>query len=105
MRDRDVHLSDDGNYADQQSTVYTSGQTMFPQGTWVHVALTYDPPVLKLYMEMDINLYDKCSRERQDKMKDKEIMREQASAKWDEVTKLAAEKGAVLTASDLQLLA
>ena len=49
--------------------------------------------VLKLYMEMDINLYDKCSRERQDKMKDKEIMREQAAAKWDEITKLAAEKG------------
>ena len=59
--------------------------------------------VLKLYMEMDINLYDKCSRERQDKMKDKEIMREQAAAKWDEITKLAAEKGVMLTETDIKL--
>jgi serine/threonine-protein phosphatase 2A regulatory subunit B' len=75
------------------------------KGHWNQTVESLAQSVLKLYMEMDINLYDKCARERQDKIKDKEIMREQAGARWDEITKLAAEKGVVLTEVDLKLLA
>ena len=55
-------------------------------------------------MEMDINLYDKCNKERQEKNKINEAAREEAANKWSELQKLAAEKGVVLSESDTKLL-
>jgi hypothetical protein len=35
-----------------------------------------------MYMEMDINLYDKCSRENTEKVRAKEVERETAAGVW-----------------------
>lgn len=71
---------------------------------WNQTVESLAQSVLKLYMEMDINLYDKCSRERQENMKLKETAREQADKRWADLAKSAAEKGVVLTEEDTSLL-
>lgn len=38
--------------------------------------------VLKMYMEMDNGLYDKCCRENNEKTKARDTEREVAAAKW-----------------------
>lgn len=40
---------------------------------------------LQMYMEMDINLYDRCSREHVEKGRAREVEREQAAAVWSQL--------------------
>jgi len=46
-------------------------------------------------MELDINLYDRCSREHNEKERTKNDLRTAASAKWQSITESAAAKGVV----------
>jgi hypothetical protein len=45
------------------------------------------------YMELDINLYDRCSREHNEKERAKESQRAAAASKWSSITEGAAAKG------------
>jgi len=44
-------------------------------------------------MEMDIALYDKCSRENNEKIKAREAEREHSSVKWNLLVSAAQAKG------------
>lgn len=44
-------------------------------------------------MELDINLYDRCARENNEKERMKESQRSAAATKWQSITEGAAEKG------------
>ena len=47
------------------------------------------------YMELDINLYDRCSREYNEKERSKDNHRAAAVAKWQSIAESAAAKGVV----------
>ena len=49
------------------------------------------------YMEMDINLYDKCSREYSEKTRSREQERSLASDKWAKLEAAAAANGLTYT--------
>lgn len=49
--------------------------------------------VLKMYMEMDISLYDKCSRENNEKLRLMDAEREAANNKWQALINMAHSKG------------
>ena len=44
-------------------------------------------------MELDINLYDRCARENNEKERMKESQRAASKTKWQSITEAAAEKG------------
>jgi uncharacterized protein (UPF0335 family) len=44
-------------------------------------------------MEMDVNLYEKCSRENNEKIKKQESERAEAQAKWKSIMDSAASNG------------
>lgn len=48
-----------------------------------------------MYMELDINLYDRCSREYNDKERTKTDLRASANAKWQSIAEAASAKGVV----------
>jgi hypothetical protein len=47
------------------------------------------------YMELDINLYDRCSREHNEKERTKSDLRTAATAKWLSIAEAASAKGVV----------
>lgn len=49
--------------------------------------------VLCRYMEMDISLYDKCSRDNSEKNKAAEAERDKAANKWQTLTSTVQAKG------------
>jgi len=52
--------------------------------------------VLKMYMDSDLTLYDKCSRESNEKSRAQEFDREKATAKWAQLKAEASERGLTL---------
>jgi serine/threonine-protein phosphatase 2A regulatory subunit B' len=63
------------------------------QGHWNQTVESLAQSVLKMYMELDINLYDRCSREHNDKERTKLDLRTAANAKWLTITESANAKG------------
>jgi serine/threonine-protein phosphatase 2A regulatory subunit B' len=63
------------------------------QGHWNQTVEGLAQSVLKMYMEMDAALYDKCARENADKIRSKELEREAANTKWQSLITAAAAKG------------
>lgn len=63
------------------------------QGHWNQTVEGLAQSVLKMYMEMDINLYDKCSRDSNDKVRLKDAERETAAAKWAAIMNSALAAG------------
>lgn len=45
------------------------------------------------YMELDINLYDRCARENNEKERAKEAQRAAAASKWSTIAQGAAARG------------
>ena len=66
------------------------------QGHWNQTVEGLAQSVLKMYMEMDATLYDKCARENTDKIRSKETEREAAAVKWQQMISAAAAKGVSL---------
>lgn len=56
--------------------------------------------VLKMYMEMDIALYDKCARENTEKLRLREAERESSQVKWAALLNAAVASGAALPPTD-----
>jgi hypothetical protein len=46
-----------------------------------------------MYMEMDVNLYDRCARENNDRQRNKEAERLAASNKWKAIADAASASG------------
>jgi serine/threonine-protein phosphatase 2A regulatory subunit B' len=67
------------------------------QGHWNQTVEGLAQSVLKMYMEMDATLYDKCARENTDKTRSKESEREAAATKWGQMVVAAAAKGVKVT--------
>jgi serine/threonine-protein phosphatase 2A regulatory subunit B' len=65
------------------------------QGHWNQTVESLAQSVLKMYMELDINLYDRCSREYNDKERTKTDLRASANAKWQSIAEAASAKGVV----------
>lgn len=63
------------------------------QGHWNQTVEGLAQSVLKMYMETDINLYDRCARETADKDRVKDGNRVLANAKWQAIVDAAAAKG------------
>ena len=61
-------------------------------GHWNQTVESLAQSVLKMYMEMDINLYDKCNREHLEKTRSRESEREAADNKWQTIRNLVDEK-------------
>lgn len=61
-------------------------------GHWNQTVESLAQSVLKMYMEMDINLYDKCNREHLEKTRARESEREAADNKWQTIRNLVDEK-------------
>mmetsp|Transcript_26568 Transcript_26568/g.25432 ORF Transcript_26568/g.25432 Transcript_26568/m.25432 type:complete len:480 (-) Transcript_26568:108-1547(-) len=68
------------------------------QGHWNQTVEGLAQSVLKMYMEMDATLYDKCARENSDKTRIRDAEREAAASKWTALIAAAAAKGVHLTA-------
>jgi serine/threonine-protein phosphatase 2A regulatory subunit B' len=64
------------------------------QGHWNQTVEGLAQSVLKMYMEMDLALYDKCSRENNEKIRNKEQEREIATQKWNSIINSAISNGA-----------
>ena len=67
------------------------------QGHWNQTVEGLAQSVLKMYMEMDATLYDKCARENTDKTRSKEAERDAAAVKWQQMIAAAKAKGVTLT--------
>jgi len=67
-------------------------------GHWNQTVESLAQSVLKMYMEMDVNLYDRCNREHLEAVRTKDQEREQAALKWATIKALAEEKGVALAA-------
>ncbi len=65
-------------------------------GHWNQTVESLAQSVLKMYMEMDINLYDRCNREHMDKIRTKDAEREAAAVKWATIKALAVQKGVIV---------
>ena len=63
------------------------------QGHWNQTVEGLSQSVLRMYMDSDISLYDKCTREHGDKTKQDEIEREKANDKWASFQAQAKEQG------------
>lgn len=63
------------------------------QGHWNQTVEGLSQSVLRMYMDSDLSLYDKCSRENGDKQKQDELEREKASDKWTVLQAQAKEQG------------
>ena len=63
------------------------------QGHWNPTVEGLAQSVLKMYMEIDVQLYDKCSREATAQQRTIEQARVEASNKWQSLVKEAASKG------------
>jgi len=63
------------------------------QGHWNQTVEGLAQSVLKMYMEMDIALYDKCSRENNEKIKARDVERDGAATKWGLLLSSAQAKG------------
>lgn len=63
------------------------------QGHWNQTVEGLAQSVLKMYMEMDINLYDKCSREYSEKNRTKDQERIAANDKWAKLEAAALSNG------------
>lgn len=66
-------------------------------GHWNQTVETLAQSVLKMYMETDISLYDRCARETADKDRVRDGNRVLANAKWQNIADAAAAKGFVLS--------
>mmetsp|Transcript_3202 Transcript_3202/g.3476 ORF Transcript_3202/g.3476 Transcript_3202/m.3476 type:complete len:492 (-) Transcript_3202:140-1615(-) len=62
-------------------------------GHWNQAVETLAQSILKMYMEMDIALYEKCSRENNEKIKKQEAEREASAQKWRTIMDLASAQG------------
>lgn len=58
--------------------------------------LSFFTPLFR-YMEMDINLYDKCSRDTSEKLRTKEVERNAATTKWATLEAAASARGVVVS--------
>lgn len=65
-------------------------------GHWNQTVESLAQSVLKMYMEMDINLYDKCNKDYTEKIRSKETDREVANNKWLKIKAMAQDKGVSL---------
>lgn len=63
------------------------------QGHWNLTVEGLAQSVLKMYLEMDNGLYEKCSRENAEKVKSKELERETAASRWKKIIQDAKDKG------------
>lgn len=63
------------------------------QGHWNQTVEGLAQSVLKMYMEMDITLYDRCSRENGEKTRLKDAEREAANTKWQQILHSATAQG------------
>lgn len=63
------------------------------QGHWNQTVEGLAQSVLKMYMEMDITLYDKCSREHSEKTRNNEQERTAANDKWAKLEAAALANG------------
>lgn len=68
------------------------------QGHWNSTVEGLAQSVLKMYNEMDIALYDKCSREYTEKNRAKDAEREAANKKWQTLIVQAQSNGVILPA-------
>lgn len=74
-------------------------------GHWNSTVETLAQSVLKMYMDLDVNLYDKCNKEYLDKERNAPAERAAIDAKWLKVKELAMAKGVTeLTDEDMKLL-
>merc|ERR1712000_227742 len=55
------------------------------QGHWNQTVESLAQSVLKMYMELDINLYDRCGRETAERDKLRESQRAAAATKWKQI--------------------
>lgn len=62
-------------------------------GHWNQAVEGLAQSILKMYMEMDVQLYEKCSRESNEKVRKQEAEREAAVLKWDMITNSAVSSG------------
>jgi len=62
-------------------------------GHWNQTVEGLAQSVLKMYMEMDASLYDKCARENNEKVRSRETERTVASNKWKAILDSAAASG------------
>ena len=69
-------------------------------GHWNQTVESLAQSVLKMYMEMDINLYDQCNREHLEKTRTAQLEREAIAGKWATIRSMAEEKGLVINDSD-----
>ena len=73
-------------------------------GHWNQTVENLAQSVLKMYMEVDINLYDKCNKDYLEKQRNAPQERENADNKWARVLELAKAKGvSELTEDDMRL--
>lgn len=66
------------------------------QGHWNQTVESLAQTVLKMYMELDISLYDRCARDNNEKERLKETQRSASRSKWASITDAAAAKGVKL---------
>lgn len=66
------------------------------QSHWNQSVQVLAQSVLKMYMEMDIQLYDRCSREYNDSLKTSLGEREVAQNKWQSIMNMAVSNGVVI---------
>jgi serine/threonine-protein phosphatase 2A regulatory subunit B' len=62
-------------------------------GHWNQAVEGLAQSILKMYMEMDIQLYDKCSRENNEKLRKMESDREASQQKWNLIMDSATSSG------------
>ena len=65
-------------------------------GHWNQTVESLAQSVLKMYMELDINLYDQCNREHLEKTRSGPLEREAIDAKWATIRAMALAKGVVM---------
>jgi len=62
-------------------------------GHWNQTVEGLAQSVLKMYMEMDVTLYDRCARENNDKIRSRDAERNSAAIKWKAILDQASENG------------
>lgn len=62
-------------------------------GHWNQAVEGLAQSILKMYMEMDVHLYEKCSRENNEKLRKQEAEREAANMRWNMIRETAKASG------------
>lgn len=63
------------------------------KGHWNQAVEGLAQSILKMYMEMDLVLYEKCSRENAENLKKQEVERDDAQARWKQIIEQAVSNG------------